>query len=87
MSMGVNIVPDEYGRGAFIENAASATPSDSTVYSMTSGVYVGTTGNLAVTMASGADVIFTNIPIGFHPISVTKVKATGTTASDILVVW
>jgi hypothetical protein len=86
MSTGVNIMQDDAGRGAFIEHAVSATPSDSTVYQKSAGVYVGTTGNLAVTLAGGAIVTFTNIPVGLYPISVTKVMA-ATTASGILVVW
>lgn len=87
MSTRVMIVPDDQGRGAFIEHAIAATPSDSTVYAPSSGVFVGTSGNLAVTMTSGAVITYSNIPVGFHPISVTKVMATNTTASGIIVVY
>lgn len=87
MSNRVMIVQDDQGRGAFIEHAIAATPSDSTTYSPSSGVYVGTTGNLAVTHPSGAVITYTNISAGFHPISVTKVMSTNTTASGIIVVY
>ena len=67
--------------------AASVTPSDSTVLEATVGLYVGGFGDVAVTMTGGGDVTFTNLAIGvIHPISVTKVKSTGTTATNIVVV-
>lgn len=60
-------------------------------------LYVGTSGNLNVLPLSHADtndatttgtaggaVIFTNVPVGFFPIQVKKVFATGTTASGII---
>lgn len=65
--------------------AVAVTPSDATVLSATRALFVGTGGDVAVTMAGGGDVTFTNVPDGTTlPISVTKVLATGTTASDIV---
>lgn len=87
MSNRTMIVPDDNGRGAYIEHAIAATPSDSTTYTPSSGVYVGVSGNLAVTHPSGAVITYTNIPVGLHPISVTKVMATNTTATSIIVVY
>jgi hypothetical protein len=48
------------------------------------GLYVGTTGNLKVTMRDGGDQTFMNAPVGYHPIAVRRVWATGTTASNIV---
>ena len=48
-------------------------------------LYVGTTGDLALVGKDGGDVIFKNAPVGFYPIDVLKVKQTGTTATDIIV--
>lgn len=68
-------------------NAEAVTPSDSTIiYSR--GIWVGTGGNLAVTMYGGTTVTFANVPAGtLLPIKVSKVMLTGTTASDIARIW
>lgn len=51
------------------------------------GVYVGTTGNLKVTMASGDVVTYPSLPVGFHPISCSRIWLTGTTASNIIAMY
>ena len=57
-------------------------------------LYAGVTGNLVVQMASQRDaaltdtITFNNIPSSsFLPILVTRVHATGTTASNIIALW
>lgn len=60
-------------------------------------LYVGTAGNLNVLPAEHDDtndatttgnvnkaVLFTNVPVGFFPVAVKKVFATGTTASGLI---
>lgn len=67
------------------EDAASVTPSDSTVFD-SSILYVGSTGNVKVTTAQGSDVTFTAVPAGtILPVRVKKVFATGTTPAIVLV--
>ncbi len=67
----------------FATEAVTVTKSDSTLLNSVA-LYVGTGGDLTVTMAGGTDVVFKNVPDGaFLPIAVTKVKA-ATTAADIL---
>jgi len=70
----------------FATAAANVTKSDSTILNSVA-LYVGTGGNLTVTMADGGnDVVFKNVPSGtFLPIAVTKVKD-ATTATDILAI-
>lgn len=69
-------------------SAASVTPSDVTTFDKTRGVYVGGSGNLAVTMADGSMVVFPLIATGvIHPLSVTQVRSTDTTATDIVIVY
>lgn len=46
-------------------------------------IYVGTTGNV-VAICNGAAVTFNNLPVGYHPIRCTRINATNTTASNIL---
>lgn len=79
---------------ASAQRAVSVTPNDSTPIAaplsetVTRGLYVGGTGNLAVKMADGTTVTFTGISAGIiHPLSVTHVLATSTTATGIVAVY
>lgn len=76
-------------------NAQVITPSNTTDLTLSGGaiiagdtgacIYVGTGGNLVVTMLSGQVVTFANVGSGsFLPIQVKRVWATGTTATDLL---
>jgi co-chaperonin GroES (HSP10) len=70
------------------QKAVDVIPSDATVLAVTKGLYMGATGDVAVTMVDGSQVIFKNLSGGIvHPLSVTKVKATGTTATNIIAVY
>jgi hypothetical protein len=64
----------------------AVTPSDSTLLAETTrGIYVGTGGTIAALMLSGASVTFTSVPSGTTlPVRLTKIMATGTTASGIV---
>lgn len=67
------------------EHAEAVTPSDSTDLLIVSrALFVGSGGNIAVVMASGAAVTFTGVTSGsILPVRVSRVKSTGTTASSI----
>lgn len=76
-------------------NAMDITPSDTnnvtlggqTIDGLENGVclYVGSGGDIKVTMIGGQTVTFANVPNGsFLPIQVNKVWQTGTGASSIL---
>jgi hypothetical protein len=68
-------------------DAAAVTANDTTVLPLTRGVYVGGTGDLAVRMSSGNSVTFKSVPAGaLLPIRVDQVKATGTTATNIVAI-
>lgn len=65
-------------------DAFAVTKSDSTVITAF-GLYVGTTGDVAVTTAKGNNVTFVGVPAGtIIPIAVSKVLSTGTGASNIV---
>ena len=65
-------------------DAAVITPSD-TAFIQCNGIYVGTTGTVTVTTAVGTSVLFTAVPAGaVIPLQITQIKATGTTASNIV---
>lgn len=66
--------------------AAAVTPLDGTdLANISRSLYVGGAGNMVVTMQDGNDVTFSGIPAGaILPIRVTRVKSTGTTATNIV---
>lgn len=68
------------------KHAAVITPNDSAdLAATTRGIYVGSSGDLAVITVSGDTVTFPNVPGGaIFPICVTRVLATGTTANNLV---
>lgn len=67
-------------------SAQAVTKSDSTTYAGMRAVYVGTAGDLTVTIG-GSDVAFKNVASGqLLPICPTKIKA-ATTAADIVALF
>jgi len=72
-----------------IANAASVTPSDTVDLSTPSRqLFIGTGGNLKVTLLGGQTLTYTNVPSGADfPRRVVRVWATGTTATNIIAEW
>lgn len=69
-------------------SAAAVTPGTSPLSTVARGLYVGSSGNVTVTMAGGGDVLFVGIAGGtILPVRVSHVLATGTTASSIVALW
>ena len=65
--------------------AAAITPHDTTHFAPTRGLYVGTGGDVKVTMLDGTAITFTAMTAGIvHPLQVVMVFSTGTTASNIV---
>lgn len=48
-------------------------------------LYVGVAGDVAIETTSGDDVIIKNAAVGWHPVSIEKLKSTGTVATDFLI--
>lgn len=70
--------------------AVTITPNDSTdlANGPTRALFIGTAGTVVVTMADGNDVTFTGLSAGvIHWLSVKRVKATGTTATNIVALY
>lgn len=68
--------------------ATAVVPSDTTVIPATKGLYVGVAGDVSVVMADGSAITFKALAAGvIHKLSVTEVKATGTTATDIVALY
>ena len=66
--------------------AVLVTPSDSTdLTNVSRAVYVGTAGNMKVTMSESGTVLFTGVAAGTTlPIRVSRIWSTTTTASTII---
>lgn len=66
--------------------AEAITPSDTAELGfVTRAIYVGQGGDLSVTMKSGDEIVLRNVQAGmFYPLRATFVRATGTTATDII---
>ena len=72
----------------YATRGAAVTASDTVDLDKQGFLYIGTTGNIKVTTTEGDTLTFNGIAAGIvHPIFVKKVFSTGTTASNILVVF
>ena len=69
--------------------AIPVTKSDTTVLNKgCRALYIGVTGDVAVeTTEDGTPVVFKSVPVGILPVSVVRVRSTGTTASEIVALW
>ena len=66
-------------------NASAITPSDTIEFQGPVVVYVGVTGNMVVKTAAGDDATFLNVQAGsVLPVRVKQVKATSTTATNLI---
>ena len=68
--------------------AASVTPSDSAEIPITRSLFIGTNGNIKVTMADGQEITFINLTAGtIFPIQVVMVWSTGTTVTTVIALY
>lgn len=69
---------------------AAVTPNDGADLPRikTRGVYIGGAGNLAVVTHEGVTLTFTGLLVGtIYPIQVDRIKATNTTATNIIALY
>lgn len=68
-----------------IQSAIVVSPNDSVDLPVVSrAIYVGSGGDMQVTLLSGDVVTFKNMLAGWHPIRVSRIWNTETTASEIV---
>lgn len=79
--------PESFVSGAPKRNAAAVVPSNTMDLPQVSLLYVGVTGDVKVDTAFGATVTFTAHPVGYMPVQVRRVYATGTTATNIVALY
>jgi hypothetical protein len=73
-----------------VRNAVAVTPDDNNdLGHATRSLYVGGAGDVTVNMLrTGSAILFKAVPVGtVLPIRVTRVKSTGTTATNLSAVW
>lgn len=73
------------------KQAAVCTPADDTIIRVTRALYIGTSAPGDLTVIMGGDInpiTFKNVPQGvIIPLQVSSVQATGTTVSDIVLLY
>lgn len=69
-----------------ITGGAAVTPSDAAMLAPNRALWVGGAGNLVVVMADGQSLTLNNAS-GWMPLAVSKVMATGTTATGIVALY
>jgi hypothetical protein len=68
-------------------HAVTVTPSNTDdLPAASTAIFVGGAGSVKVTMLGGEILTFNNVPVGWHPIRVTRIW-TSTTATNIVAVW
>jgi len=68
--------------------AKEVTPSDTATLDQCATIYVGGAGNIAVKTADGDEVTFVGVLKGtILPVLILQVKATGTTATNMLATY
>jgi hypothetical protein len=70
-------------------NAVAVTPSDSAdLTTVTRALYVGAAGDVTLVDQASNTTLFKAVPTGtVLPVRATRVKATGTTATQIVALW
>jgi hypothetical protein len=65
-------------------NAVAVTPSDTVGITECSALYIGTTGDVTIITPGGQTVTLKTVPVGMLEVKASYVKATGTTATNIV---
>ena len=84
---------DIFGPGTTLDSvctrAAAITPSDSVALTVfPRAIYIGGAGNVSVLTLGGDTTTFPGLAAGsILPVRVTRVNATGTTATNLVAIW
>lgn len=81
-------MPSQFENLSHPDNASAVTPSDSSNLTNPGILYVGGAGDLSVVTAGGNTVSLVGVSAGsFIPLQIARVNATGTDATNILVLF
>lgn len=77
------------GLDAPAQHAAAVTPSDSTDLTTSArSLYIGVSGDVTLDTVGGeTTILFKAAPVGILPVRAQRVRATGTTATNIVALW
>lgn len=73
--------------GAPFRDGLAVTPSDTVDLAESGILYLGQAGDIAVITDGGSEITFKNHPIGYVPGIIRRVKATGTSAAFMLLLY
>jgi len=80
--------PYELNTIAPVVSAVPVVPDDvADLTTVTRALYVGQAGDVRVTVLGGDVVTFVDMVAGWHPVRVTRVWDTGTTADHLVACW
>jgi hypothetical protein len=68
-------------------NAAAVTPSDTTPITESTALYIGVSGDVTIITPNSQTVTLKSVPVGIVEVKASYVKATGTTATNIVAFW
>lgn len=69
-------------------NTLTVVTTTATFNNLTRAIYVAVAGDLTVREAiNGTAVTIENAPVGYHPVEVQQIDATGTTATGIIAIF
>lgn len=81
-------MPNQFENLAHPDNAEDAVPHDTNLLVNAGILYVGTGGNISLVTSQGNEVTFVGVLSGsFLPVLTRQVKNTGTTATDLVVLY
>lgn len=73
--------------GGPCDNATAVTTSDTNDLAVvTRALYIGVSGDV-VAIVGGNSVTFKAVPVGYLPVCASRIKATGTRATNIIALW
>lgn len=67
--------------------AVDASTADDVLPTGCRGLYIGTTGDVEVTLVNSGVVVFTAVAVGILPVQATTVHTANTTATDIVALY
>lgn len=83
------VVPWDRDQDGSVLRVRAVTPSDSAELALgiARGIYVGVGGDVSFVDIEGNTVLLKNASNGYHPIAMQRVRASGTTATNILALY
>lgn len=71
------------------QNAIAIIPADGAdfTFGQCRSIYVGVSGDITLDTPNQTAVLIKSAPVGYHPIAAVRIRATGTTATNIVALY